>query len=365
MKYTDALNILMKKQRLGIVPGLARVSNLLEKMGNPQDEIKIIHIAGTNGKGTVAATISNAMIDNGFKVGLFTSPWIIDYREQIQINNQFIQEDILAEYIDVYKNNDCSEFEFLTAIMYKYFADERVDYAVVECGMGGLSDATNVEKQNVSVITSVSLDHTDFLGNTVEKIALEKSGIIKENCICVLYPNPDCEHIFETECKKKNARLVKAYTPDENFIAKNMCTAEKTMSELGIKASVNLPHLPGRQEVINHIILDGGHNADAANALVNSFSLNNEIALIGMMSDKDIDSYLSIVAPRCKVIIATAPNNQRSISADDLKSIAEKYCKKVYSVSDPIEALAFAKQKGLSLVCGSFYLIREIRKELL
>jgi len=364
MKYTDAFTILIQKQSLGIMPGLVRISNLLERMGNPQDKIKIIHIAGTNGKGTVAATIADTLIDNGFKVGLFTSPWVIDYREQIQINNQFIPENRLADYIEAYKDNDCSEFEFLTAIMYKYFADESVDYAVVECGMGGLGDATNVEKRNISVITSVSLDHTDFLGNTVEKIALEKSGIIKENCTCILYPNPDCEHIFEAECKKKNAKLVKVDTTDDDFLVKDFCTAEQTISELGICASVSLSHLPARQEVINNIIVDGGHNVDAAKALVSSVSLNNETALIGMMADKDIDTYLSIIAPKCKIIVTTSPHNPRSISADDLKSMAERYCTEVYAVSDPIEALAFAKQKGLSLICGSLYLIREIRKEL-
>ena len=164
MNYDESLNLILNKMSLGIMPGLARISTLLDKMGNPQDSIKIIHIAGTNGKGTVAKTISDNLISAGYKTGLFTSPWITDYREQIQINSQSISRSDFARY----KDNDCSEFEFLTAVMYKYFCDENVDYAVVECGMGGSGDATNVEKINaLSVITSVSLDHTNFLGNTV------------------------------------------------------------------------------------------------------------------------------------------------------------------------------------------------------
>lgn len=162
MNYNEALNYIISKQSLGIMPGLDRIKQLLEKMGNPQEDYRIIHIAGTNGKGTVAATIANTLTQYGVKAGLFSSPWVTDYREQIQIDNTFISEADFAEYVEKYKDNACSEFEFLTAIMYKYFSDKKVDYAVVECGMGGLEDATNVETENISVITSVALDHTAF-----------------------------------------------------------------------------------------------------------------------------------------------------------------------------------------------------------
>ncbi|MDE6658678.1 MAG: bifunctional folylpolyglutamate synthase/dihydrofolate synthase, partial [Eubacterium sp.] len=211
MNYNEALSFIISKQSLGIMPGLTRILKLLEKMGNPQKDLKIIHIAGTNGKGTVAATIANTLTEHGYKIGLFSSPWVMDYREQIQINNAFISETEFADYVEKYKDNDCSEFEFLTAIMYKYFADNKVDYAVVECGMGGLEDATNVEESNIAVITSVALDHTAFLGNTIEEISYQKAGIIKDNGTCVLYPNPNTEHIFEKVCKEKNAKLIKLH----------------------------------------------------------------------------------------------------------------------------------------------------------
>ena len=175
MNYNEALNFILSKQSLGIKPGLTRIKALLDSMGNPQNKIRIIHIAGTNGKGTVARFINDALIDAGYKVGLFTSPWIIDYTEQIQINNTFIPQEVFAEYVDAYRDNDCTEFEFLTAVMYKYFADSNVDWAVVECGMGGKGDSTNVEQENIAVLTSISLDHTDFLGSTVEEITKEKN----------------------------------------------------------------------------------------------------------------------------------------------------------------------------------------------
>ena len=156
MNYNQSLDYMTKKLSLGIKPGLGRIMALLSKMDNPQDKIKIIHIAGTNGKGTVANTISNALASNGLKIGLFTSPWVLDYREQIQINGNFISKEDFAFYVSEYNDTDCTEFEFLTAIMYKYFADQEVDYAVIECGMGGKGDSTNVEKENVcSVLTSV------------------------------------------------------------------------------------------------------------------------------------------------------------------------------------------------------------------
>lgn len=359
MNYNEAIHFITKKQSLGIMPGLSRIEKLLCDMGNPQNQLQIIHIAGTNGKGTVAATIANALIQNGARVGLFSSPWVMDYREQIQINHQFIREDEFAQYVEKYKENDCSEFEFLTAIMYKYFSDKRVDYAVVECGMGGLEDATNVEAENISVITSVALDHTAFLGDTVEKIAYQKAGIIKENGICVLSPNSDCEHVFEKVCRDKNARLIKL-KKNGNAAANNLNAAKCAVHLIMEDADVSLAQLPARKERIGRVLLDGGHNEDAAKILENSIS--NEIAVIGMMADKDIEAYLSVIAPKCRKIIVTSPNNPRAVSAEKLKEKAENYCSDVTAIENPLEAV---QQKDVSLVCGSFFLAREVRDYLL
>ena len=346
MIYNEALNFILGKQSLGIMPGLTRIMNLLETMGNPQNDIKIIHIAGTNGKGTVAKTINNALIDSGNKVGLFSSPWIDDYREQIQINNEFISEEDFASYVDKYKDNDCTEFEFLTAIMYKYFADSKVDYAVIECGMGGKGDSTNVEQSNISVITSISLDHTAFLGDTVEKIAEEKSGILRKNFTCVLYPNPDVDAVNEHGNFKKN----------------NLATANAVLELLGVPTVEQCAELPARQEYIGSVMLDGAHNKNGAQALEPYLPIGKVTAVIGMMKDKDVDGYLSIIAPRLNRIITTTPDNPRSMPAEELKQLAQKYCNDVVAVDSSNEAVTLAKQdENFKLVCGSFYLAREVR----
>lgn len=331
MNYNQSLDYITKKLSLGIQPGLSRISALLERMDNPQDKIKIIHIAGTNGKGTVANYIACSLEANGFKVGLFTSPWIFDYREQIQINGEYISKADFARYISDYKDNECTEFEFLTAVMYKYFADEKVDYAVVECGMGGKGDSTNVEKENVcSVLTSISLDHTDFLGNTIEEITREKEGIIRENSPCFRYCDTGD---FERDNTELASRVLEYLGCDTKMFGKP----------------------PARQQKIKSILLDGGHNPQSGRALAPI--IDNETAVIGMMKDKDIDGYLSFVAPKCKKIICTSVDNKRAVSAAELSEYAKKYCDNVEVIENPREAV---KQDNVSLICGSFYLIREI-----
>ena len=331
MNYNQSLDYITRKLSLGIQPGLSRISALLERMDNPQDKIKIIHIAGTNGKGTVAHYIACSLEANGFKVGLFTSPWIFDYREQIQINGEYIGKADFARYISDYKDNECTEFEFLTAVMYKYFADENVDYAVVECGMGGKGDSTNVEKENVcSVLTSISLDHTDFLGNTIEEITREKEGIIRENSPCFRYRDTG-------DFERDNTEL-----------------ASRVLDYLGCDTKM-FGKPPARQQKIGSILLDGGHNPQAGRALAPI--IDNETAVIGMMRDKDIDGYLSFVAPKCKKIICTSVDNKRAVSACELSEYAKKYCDNVEVNESPCLAV---QQSSVSLVCGSFYLIREI-----
>lgn len=336
MTYNDALNFIVNRQSLGIKPGLYRIRALLEKLSNPQDKIKIIHIAGTNGKGTVAKTIADALQESGLKVGLFSSPWICNYREQIQINGETISESdfaSVAESVFVAGADDCTEFELITAMMYVYFHLNKVDYAVIECGMGGKGDATNVEAKNVcSVLTSISIDHTDFLGDTIEKIIAEKEGIIREGSPCFRY-----ESRFD------------------DFNENNLLLAKKVVKYLGFDDNISLSRLPARQQKIGNIIIDGGHNVNAGLALADV--INDEVALIGMMRDKDVDGYMSVVAPKCKKIICTRPNNARSMPAMMLANIAKKYCSNVVIIDNPVEAV---KAKDITLICGSFYLARDV-----
>ena len=351
MNFSEAMHFIEEKSSLGIKPGLERIKKLLEKMDNPQDKINIIHIAGTNGKGTVASTIAGKLTENGYKTGLFTSPWVVYYTEQIQVDGTFIDEQTLADYIDEYKDEESTEFELITAIMYKYFADNKVDYAVVECGMGGLGDATNTEKRNISVITSISLDHTNFFGSDIEAIAREKSGILRKDCPCILYPNRGLEYIFRDKC----ARLIEVEEQGSADL-NNLATVNAVLRELNLPETESLVPLPARREKVNGIIVDGGHNMEAAIALEQQ--LDREVAVIAMLSDKDVEGYLSLIAPHCKVILATEVDHPRALSALALADIAEDYCDTVYIVDTPEEAL---KRKDITLICGSFYLARRVR----
>ena len=240
MNYSQALDIIIKKQSLGIQPGLERIYALLKKMGDPQKNLKIIHVAGTNGKGTVCCTLAKSLADHGLKVGLFTSPWVTDYREQIQINSSFISEKDLAGYIENYSAYDATEFELITAIAYKYFYDHNVDIAVVECGMGGAGDSTNaIPTPELAVITAVSMDHTDFLGNTLEDIAREKSGIIKEKGKVILYPNPKVNSIFKEKCKAVNAEWIEVEDTGEGMTEKEFDSMRRKMKNASIELLEN------------------------------------------------------------------------------------------------------------------------------
>lgn len=362
MTYDDAINHITKKVSLGIMPGLSRISKLLKDMGNPQNNLKIIHIAGTNGKGTVANIIAQSLHNAGYNVGLFTSPWITNYREQIQIIGKYISKEDFTFYVDKYKENDCSEFEFLTGIMYKYFSDKKVDWAVVECGMGGLEDSTNaIDTPQLSVITSIAFDHTSFLGKSLPEIAHQKAGIIKSNGKVVLYPNPETEHIFIEKSKQTNSMLFKVSDRGDYYL-NNIETAKMALKALNIDTDLSEVILPGRQEYIrNNIILDGAHNVDGAKALVKNLPKRDITAVIGMMRDKDVDGYLKIIAPLCKKIITTQPSNPRAISASELADKAKKYCDDVIVIDNPVNAVDI-KEYDLLLICGSFFLLRDVRK---
>ncbi|MBC7194856.1 MAG: bifunctional folylpolyglutamate synthase/dihydrofolate synthase, partial [Caldisericia bacterium] len=191
--YFDALEYLGKRERRGIKPGLERIERLLENLGNPHLNKKIIHIAGTKGKGSTSVFTTNLLISHGFKVGLYTSPHLQCFRERISVNKKLIESKYFGENVfkikEIYEKDKIFEeigeptlFEILTALAFKYFDDEKVDFIVLEVGLGGRLDATNIVKDPlISIITTIDLDHTEILGNTIKEIAFEKSGIIKKN----------------------------------------------------------------------------------------------------------------------------------------------------------------------------------------
>ena len=206
MNYNEALNYIHSLLVFGSKPGLERISELLNKLGNPQDDLKFIHVAGTNGKGSVCTMLSNIYMKAGLKTGLYTSPYVVDFRERIQFNGEYIEKDILAELCKQVKNTNVvvTEFEFITAMAMLYFKYKKCDIVILETGLGGRFDATNVIKENLaSVITRIDFDHTAYLGDTLEKIAMEKSGIIKNGpTICYPLQEKQAEETIKAYSKK-------------------------------------------------------------------------------------------------------------------------------------------------------------------
>ena len=403
MNYDNALNLILQKQSLGIKPGLTRIYELLNKMDNPQDKINIIHIAGTNGKGTTAAALSNALIKSGKKVGLYTSPWTEDYREQIKINGNMITEEEFASYVEKYIDCDATEFELVTAIMYKYFADENVDFAVVECGMGGKGDATNVEKKNISIITSVAIDHTAFLGSTLEEIAAEKAGILKKGTHAVLGIMDE----KAADVIKKQAEILDVPITNVDNLLTKISTYEIPLNGVFQRANATLAvgvvetlfnnhcgylgdnflskkeeiirqglaeaKWPGRMEVLSekpYVLVDGAHNPQGVEALFNSlknmFPDEKFVFLVGVMADKDYRAMMRTMYPLADTFLCATVDTSRSLQADELcQNLLEDGMSAVVSgdLLDGIQkAIALGEEKGERIIIfGSLYFIGEVK----
>ena len=294
MNYKEAREYIKKASQYGIVPGLDNISNLCDKLGNPQNELDVIHIAGTNGKGSVGAFAEQILIESGKKVGRYVSPSVFDYLEQFRINAENMSEDRYAYYIS--RISEVADkmtphptpFEMETAAAFLYFKEEQCDVVLIEVGMGGREDATNIiPKSLVSVITSISMDHMKFLGNTLEEIAYQKSGIIKNNGLVVTAKQENCVmNVIENECCEKNARLIKAdnvteyeisldgeYQRENAAVAEEVCRHIDGVSENDIKNGLINTVWHGRFEKIcdkPEFIIDGAHNTDGAKRLKES-----------------------------------------------------------------------------------------------
>lgn len=395
--------------KFGIKPGLQRVCALCEGLGNPQNDLKFIHVAGTNGKGSVSTQMANILKSAGYKTGLFISPYILDFRERIQINSEWISKDDLEECTFKVKEiadkmtEQPTEFEVITAIAFLYFKRQKCDYVVLETGLGGRFDSTNIiNKPECSIITSVSLDHMAVLGDTLSKIAYEKCGIIKEDGITVAYPqqNEDVLSVIKQTASEKNNKLLIPEIPtviDENIngtiieykgikveipmIGEHQVLNTVTTVEAALNLKIPFEHilngikktvLPARVEVISEnplIILDGGHNEAGAKAL--SYVLKKHVtkeivAVMGMMADKECDKLIEEIAPLCQTVIATeVPENPRTLKAEDLSCSLSAYTESI-AIANPekafLKAHELAGDKKALLVCGSLYLASEIKK---
>lgn len=416
MTYTEALEYIHSFLKFGSRPGLERVKLLAEKLGDPQKGLRTVHIAGTNGKGSTSLMLQSAITAAGYKCGLYISPFVTDFRERIQIDGEYISKDDLCYYVNRIKEiTDTlpedelpTEFEVITAAAFSYFAEKKVDFAVIEVGLGGRLDATNIiEAPQVSVITDIGLDHTKILGNTIEQIAFEKCGIIKNGCPVVTsaLQKSAALDVIKGVAEKRNAPLYIAPAPENVRVTRNgtefdlrgerfktampgyhqainaslvltaLNAANINVGEKAIKAGLSAV-MPARCEMIGSdplILLDGSHNPAGGAALADvltKLNVRGAVMLLGMMADKDTDGYIKAVAPFFdNAVTVTVPGNPRAISSEKLLQKCSGLIKNVFAAPDCGAALdmVFSISEGNApiVVCGSLYLAGDIRQELL
>lgn len=423
MKLTIATEYIHSLTRFGSQLGLSRMEMLLKKLSNPHLKMKFIHIAGTNGKGTTANMCARILQEAGYVVGLYTSPFVLDFRERFQVNGKVISKISLARLIARVRRGieelgeqgvQVTEFEAVTAVAFLYFLQEKCDIVCLEVGLGGRLDATNViDTPEVAVITSISYDHVDILGDSIKKIAFEKAGIIKPRTTVVTYPlqNEQALQVISEQCDKKRSKLI---VPDianakivrnsdgtmqfdyggERYATRlvgehqvyNTIAAICVIEELNKKGFCVKPidiHLgvyntliPARFEHVSRqhptAYLDGAHNMEAIGAFANSMELmvsQKKIVIMGMMADKEYKEAVKQVASLCDVFIAVDIENPRAADKQVIEDEAKKYCKETYAFakgSDAVKkAFELAQYDSLIFGCGSFYMMADIRKEML
>ena len=399
MNCNEAIEYIHSLEKFGMRPGLERIGELCRALGEPQKGIKIIHVAGTNGKGSTSTIISCILQKAGFNTGLFISPYVSNFRERIQYNGGMIAPEELADCVSAVKNaveNDLAprgiqptEFEAITAAAFVYFKRKGCDYAVLEVGLGGRFDSTNIiDAPCVGVLTSISLDHMAVLGDTVEKI--KAFDIIRKACAEAgdRLTVPDIgkisvisESLYGTEAEYDGLRF-ELHLAGKHMVY-NACTAIEAVralhadiSDAAIAEGIAAAVMPARLELISRepvILLDGGHNEGCAEAVADFIGRHvagrRIVMLSSLMADKDVDGYLRRVAPFAAEFIATRADVPRAMDAEALKEAAAEYCADCRAISSPAEALEYARSRVKNgealIVCGSFYLAGEIRDQML
>ena len=404
----------------GSIPGLGRTNALLEKMGNPHKALKYVHIAGTNGKGSTAAMTASILRKAGYRTGLYTSPYIYQFGERMQVDGELISDEELVAITEFVKpladsmEESPTEFELVSCIAFEHFKRKGCDIVVLEVGMGGALDSTNVIPcPEAAVITNIGLDHTDVLGNTLEEIAMNKAGIIKEGGNAVIYRGKDSvEAVFEQVCREKNVKLKKA-----DFAGLKLKSHDlfQQVFDCGEYKDIHLPLLgdhqlhnaavvlavaetliekgwnitkeniydgirdvswPGRFDIVCRdplFIIDGGHNPQCLEALVKNIqdylSGKRVIALTGVLADKDYGDMYRPVMPYIEQFVCVTPPNPRRLPAPELACHLEKVGAKATAcetIADGVrKAIALAGKDGVVLCFGSLYTIGDIRNALL
>ena len=419
MNVNEAIEYIHSVCWKGTVPGLSRTQTLLEKMGNPEKKLKFIHIAGTNGKGSTAAMSASILQQAGYKVGLYTSPYIYRFHERMQICGQQIADQDVIDMVALVKSMSAdmidppTEFEFVTCMAFEYFYRQGCDIVVFEVGMGGKLDATNViGTPEVAVITNIGLDHTDVLGDTLEQIAENKAGIFKENGCAVVYRGTEgVEAVYERICAERNITLRKADFDGIRSISHGLdgqvfdCGDRKGLSfpllgdhqlhnaavvlsiadtlisrgwkieEEHIRQGLQNVSWPGRFDIVCRdplFIIDGGHNPQCIDALVKNIADylagRKVVALVGVLADKDYADMFRPVMGWVDQFVCVTPDNPRRLPAAELAQHLQSVGADATACQTVEEAVVLAKKlagaDGAVLCFGSLYTIGAIKSAL-
>lgn len=426
MNYLEAQNYMEEKSRLGIVPGLTQVKELLRRLGNPQNMCRTLHIAGTNGKGSVFAFVQESLLVAGYHVGRYISPTILTYLERYQLDRHYMSEDefaaLLTEVATVIEAMETdgfaspTAFEIETAVAFLYFARNHVDYVLLECGMGGREDATNVlEKPEICVFAPISMDHMQFLGNTLTKIATEKAGIIKPGTIVISAPQaPEVSQVLRQTCKEQQASYIEVKPSDWEVVQMSLDGTD--MVERGTRQDAHNPdafetkkpyHIPllGEHQIINaqtaitilrtlyieetaihegvaqtvwpgrmtkvaehpYIYVDGAHNVAAWEYLRTSvekyFTNRRVIYIIGVLKDKEYGKMVDILAPTMAAAVVITPDSPRGLPKEILAALLQEKNVPVQLADTSTDALQKAGKQAedgdVILVCGSLSFLAE------
>ena len=423
MNYEEAMNFIQNTNKFGSVLGLDNIRELLERLGNPQDQLRVVHIAGTNGKGSTLAFLAGIFRESGYRAGRYVSPASFSYEERFRINEENISKKDLCFYMEKIKNvaeemvkdglSHPTMFEIETALSFLYFLDKKVDVVLLETGMGGRLDATNVVKKPIAtVIASIGMDHMQFLGDTLEKIASEKAGIIKEGCPVISYDNTkEVNEVIKNKAKQMHAkvtfvnsagiRVLQESLNGESFsyrssdgrwyekieipllgrhqinnaalaletlnVIKNYYCISDFQTEDGMRKTI----WRGRIEILERepmVICDGAHNPDGAKSLLsflqNNFTNQRLIYIMGVLSDKDYEQMGQILAPAADKIYTVAPDNPRALSSRELCNCISKYHQNVEERQRLAECLSEVRQKAekddVIIICGTLSFQNEL-----
>ena len=412
--YESALRFILSREMFGMKLGLENISGLLDKMDNPQNKFRSIHIAGTNGKGSTAAYIDSILRQAGYKTALFTSPHLVDFRERIKVNGALINEGYITRFIEenrtLIARKKITFFEVCTALGFSYFADRKVDIAVIETGLGGRLDATNTLRPLLSIITDISYDHTDILGNTLPKIAFEKAGIIKELVPVLIGILPSsARKVIEKTARQRSASLATVSARDfsrsgGNFLfdyhrdgltLKDLRSSlpgnhQMTNAAVAIQAAVMLggsgfrvsrvdirrglenTYWPGRFQIVRRrgkpvVILDVGHNPAGAGAMAacfrEMFPRRKADMVIGLVNTKDLRGTIKPLIPIVRRVAVARLDTPRTASPKEIASLFDRKVSWVRTFASLTTAAKMminsAAPDDIVIVCGSHYGVGE------